>query len=87
MQIHPDDAAAHAVADGDVVDVRSMHGSVRAVTSLDTSLRRGVVSLPHGFVDTNVNGLTSSREAVDEQTGMVRLSGVPVSVHPTTAGV
>jgi hypothetical protein len=39
-----------------------------------------VVCLPHGFVSANVNALTSLAEGVDPLTGMVLLSGVPVSV-------
>jgi anaerobic selenocysteine-containing dehydrogenase len=87
LQIHPDDAARAGVGDGDEVEVRSAHGRVRARASLDLHMRVGVVSLPHGFVDTNVNALTSLSEQVDPLTGMVRLSGVPVTVAAVAAVV
>jgi len=48
----------------------------------DTTLRKGVVNVPHGWsYEMNVNRLTGSRE-VDNLTGMVRYSGLEVTLHP-----
>jgi len=82
LQMHPDDAAQAGVAAGDEAEIRSPVGHVVARVAVDDGMRSGVVSLPHGFVDTNVNALTSLRDDVDPLTGMVTLSGVRVTVTP-----
>jgi anaerobic selenocysteine-containing dehydrogenase len=79
--IHPDDGAAAGIVDGGAVTVRSAHGELTGVAKLDPAIRRGAVSVPHGHVDANVNALTN-KDDIDLVTGMVRYSGVPVSLHP-----
>jgi hypothetical protein len=54
---------------------------VTGVAKLDARIRPGVVSVPHGHEDANVNLLTDIRQ-VDPVTGMARYSGFQVSVHP-----
>jgi len=44
-------------------------------------MRRGAVSIPHGHHEANVNRLTN-KDDIDVVTGMVRYSGIPVSLHP-----
>ena len=44
-------------------------------------MRRGAVSVPHGHAGANVNLLTS-KDDIDVVTGIIRNSGVPVSLHP-----
>ena len=79
--IHPEDGAASGVVDGKPVTVRSAHGELTGVAKLDPAIRRGAVSVPHGHVEANVNALTD-KDDIDLITGMVRYSGVPVSLHP-----
>jgi anaerobic selenocysteine-containing dehydrogenase len=79
--INPDDGAAAGVVDGGAVTVRSAHGELTGVAKLDPGIRRGVVSVPHGHKEANVNELTD-KDDIDVVTGMVRYSGVPVSLHP-----
>jgi anaerobic selenocysteine-containing dehydrogenase len=83
--LNPEDAAALGVGDGQLVTVRTEAGEIRAKARLDAKVRTGVVSIPHGHVDANVNLLTSIRQ-VDPVTGMARYSGVPVSVEPVSVG-
>jgi anaerobic selenocysteine-containing dehydrogenase len=80
--LHPDDAAAVGVTSGQAVIVRSAHGELTGIAKVDTSIRRGAVSVPHGHADANVNMLTS-KDDIDLVTGMTRYSGVPVSLHAT----
>jgi anaerobic selenocysteine-containing dehydrogenase len=47
--LHPDDAAARGVADGDRVVVTSAIGSIEVPVEVSDELRPGVVSIPHGF--------------------------------------
>jgi anaerobic selenocysteine-containing dehydrogenase len=80
VRLHPADADAAGVADRDLVEVRSEHGTVVASVLVDPGVRSGVVSMTHGHRDASPGLLTSSREDVDPLTAMPRASGVPVSV-------
>lgn len=82
--LHPTDAASAGVIDGQQVIVRSARGEIVGTAQVDTSIRPGVVSVPHGHEHANVNYLTSTQE-VDPVTGMARYSGIQVSVHPIPA--
>jgi anaerobic selenocysteine-containing dehydrogenase len=82
--VHPDDATAAGVADGERVIVRSARGELVGIAKVDGSVRAGAVSVPHGHQDANVNVLTCKDE-IDLPTGMARYSGVPVTLHPASA--
>lgn len=79
LLMHPDDAGARGLLDGDTATVATPTGSCRAVVKVTDLIRRGVVSLPHGVASADVNRLTSSAE-IDHRNGMPRLSGYPVTV-------
>lgn len=79
--IHPDDGADAGVEDGTQVIVRSANGELTGVTKTDDSIRRGAVSISHGHHGANGNRLTS-KDDIDVVTGMVRYSGITVSLHP-----
>lgn len=80
--LHPNDAAAANIADGAHVIVRSKRGELVGVAKFEASIRPGVVSVPHGHERTaNVNLLTD-KDDIDVVTGMVRYSGIPVTLHP-----
>jgi anaerobic selenocysteine-containing dehydrogenase len=81
VMLHPRDAAAAGIADGQQVAVRSAHGELVGIAKVDASIRRGAVSVPHGHQGANVNRLTGKDE-IDLVTGMARYSGVPVTLHP-----
>jgi anaerobic selenocysteine-containing dehydrogenase len=96
LLVHPDDAADLGLADGAPATVASRVGSVTAPVELTDSIRRGVVSLPHGWghhvpgtrmrvaaehAGVNSNVLTDERE-VDPISGNAVLNGIPVSVTP-----
>jgi anaerobic selenocysteine-containing dehydrogenase len=78
--VHPADAAEHRIADGAAVEVRSRSGVLVGRARIDPQIRRGVVSVPHGFAQPNVNRLTSARDGVDPLTGMVLQSGIEVTL-------
>ncbi|MGE3324568.1 MAG: molybdopterin-dependent oxidoreductase [Acidimicrobiia bacterium] len=82
LLIHPDDADEHDLIEGEPAVVRSAHGETTAVTERSTAMRRGVVSIPHGFGTPEVNRLTSDTVGVDPLTGMPRFSGLAVTVRP-----
>ncbi|RLU03526.1 MAG: molybdopterin oxidoreductase family protein [Ketobacter sp.] len=49
LRIHPDDATSLALVNGSTVRCESAIGSIQVVAELDDSVRRGVVTLPHGY--------------------------------------
>lgn len=49
MRMHPDDAAALELYDGETALCTSERDNIEVVIEIDDSLRRGVVTLPHGY--------------------------------------
>ncbi|MGW5134317.1 molybdopterin oxidoreductase family protein [Streptomyces sp. NPDC004135] len=99
LHIHPEDAERLGVEDGAPVRVRGAGGEVTAPAEVTDAIRRGVVSLPHGWghdrpgtrlshasadPGVNVNQLLDGR-ALDPLSGNAVLNGVPVDVAPATA--
>lgn len=78
LLIHPDDANQHGVGNSDAVEI---NGTVVAKARLTADIRRGAVSLPHGFGSPNVCDLTSTRADVDPLTGMPLQTGIPVTLR------
>ncbi|MCP5142740.1 MAG: molybdopterin-dependent oxidoreductase [Gammaproteobacteria bacterium] len=70
VQMHPADAAARGIADGDWVKVRSPRGAVRFAAEVNDVMKEGVVHCFHGWNDANVNELT-------EHTHLDPISGFP----------
>ena len=69
LSIHPDDAAALGLGDGDRAICRSARGELTVTVKRSANIPRGVLSLPHGYgiqyagsepMGPNVNVLTSS---------------------------
>jgi anaerobic selenocysteine-containing dehydrogenase len=69
LLLHPPDAAARTLEDGDVVRVVNEHGEVRCPVSIAPSVRPGTVVLPKGLwrKDTR-NGLTATTLVPDSLT-------------------
>jgi len=56
--MHPTDAAARAIANGDMVRVLSVQGETRVPVSLSNDIVPGAVSLPEGlWVDLDAQGV------------------------------
>jgi anaerobic selenocysteine-containing dehydrogenase len=96
MHLHPDDAAALGLADGDAAVVRSRVGEIRVPVEVTDAIRPGVVSIPHGWghdlagtrlrvaqehAGVNSNVL-SDPELFDPISGNAVLNGIPVQVAP-----
>lgn len=92
--INPEDMAQRGIASGDWIVIRSDHGAIRVLAQADPDLRKGVVSISHGFgglpdehnyiengVSTNllINGQLN-RETIN---AMPRMSGIPVNIERT----
>jgi anaerobic selenocysteine-containing dehydrogenase len=71
LLMHPDDAAARALADGDAVRVFNALGEVRCNVQVGTWIRPGSVSLPKGLWRKHTaNGLTSNALSPDTLTDL-----------------
>jgi anaerobic selenocysteine-containing dehydrogenase len=90
--LNPADMAAKQVNDGDWVELTSDNATVRAIAESDETLRRGVVSLTHGFGDlpdetdyltdgVSTNLLISTDRDLQTINAMPRMSGIPVNVE------
>jgi anaerobic selenocysteine-containing dehydrogenase len=79
LLMHPDDAGARGMADGDTATVATLTGSCSAVVKVTDRIRPGVVSLPHAVASADVNRLSSATE-FDPRNGMPILSGFAVTV-------
>jgi anaerobic selenocysteine-containing dehydrogenase len=99
LHVHPDDAAANGLIDGELARVRSRAGSVEAVVEVTEDIMAGVVSLPHGWghdepgialsvarehAGTNSNVLADEL-VVDALSGNAVLNGIPVQLAPVPA--
>ncbi|HVL01001.1 MAG TPA: molybdopterin-dependent oxidoreductase [Dongiaceae bacterium] len=91
MRMHPDDAVELQVADGDRVLCASDRGAIEVVVEIDDSVRRGVVTLPHGYgmryqnsepLGPELNRLTSSAHC-DPFTRTPFHKYVPVHIEKT----
>jgi anaerobic selenocysteine-containing dehydrogenase len=61
IDIHPDDAAARGIGEGEVVRVFNEAGDVRVAARLTSQVRRGVVVIPKGLWRRHtLNGMTSN---------------------------
>jgi anaerobic selenocysteine-containing dehydrogenase len=49
LRIHPDDARALFLKNGDIAECRTARGALEVTVEIDDALRRGVVTLPHGY--------------------------------------
>ncbi|WP_326583890.1 molybdopterin oxidoreductase family protein [Streptomyces sp. NBC_00481] len=94
LHIHPDDASRLGLADGDAVRIKGAGGEVTAPVEVTDVVRRGVVSLPHGWghdrpgtrmshaaIDpgVNVNQLLDG-SLLDPLSGNAVLNGIPVDL-------
>ncbi len=60
VEIHPDDAAARGIADGDRVRLHNSLGEVRCRARVTADVRPGVVSLPKGLWSHNTESGTTA---------------------------
>ena len=95
--LHPDDLVSLGLAAGDVVEIASRHASILGVVEPAPELRRGIVSMAHGFGDaprhdsrlreigSNTGRLIDNETEYDPYTGIPRMSAIPVSIRPASA--
>ena len=92
--IHPDDAAARKLTDGDMVRVSTRIGAIELSAELSDEVMPGVVSVPHGWGHSvagtqlsiasrrpgvSVNNITDD-SFIDRLSGTAAFNGIPVEV-------
>jgi anaerobic selenocysteine-containing dehydrogenase len=98
-RIHPDDAAAQGIEDGDPCRITSPHGSIEIPAKLTDEITRGTIAVPHGWGHrggwttanaaggVNVNRLASSDpEDLERLAGMAFLNGIPIRLEAVGRG-
>ncbi len=89
--LHPDELARLGVVAGDMVSLTSDHGSIPAAVAPDTTLRRGIVSIAHGWGSlpgetiyerdgSNTGLLISTDRNLETINAQPRMSAVPVNI-------
>jgi anaerobic selenocysteine-containing dehydrogenase len=99
--LHPDDATERGLANGDRVRVASTVGAIEVPLEITDEMRRGVVSVPHGFghsrpgvgwrraaanAGASMNDITDTA-ILDSLTGNAAFNAVPVRVEAVTVPV
>ncbi len=63
------------------VELVRTYGEIVLTAKVDRGMRKGVCSIPHGHLHTNVNNLTNTDD-IDLLGGMALYSGVQIEVEP-----
>lgn len=88
--IHPDDMAEQGIEAGEAVEIESDYDCITTVAQPDVDMKRGVVSLVHGWGGpkeallqrgANFNALIDSRTNYGALTAMPRMSAIPVNIR------
>jgi anaerobic selenocysteine-containing dehydrogenase len=94
--MNPADMAAHALCEGDVVEIESGRASIRGVVATAPDVRRGCISMTHAWgaepgreddadplvAGANTGRLTAVDQNFDARTGIPRMSAIPVRIRP-----
>jgi anaerobic selenocysteine-containing dehydrogenase len=96
--MHPDDLSELGLRGGDLAEIRSARAAIIAVVEPDDGLRRGLVSITHGFGGlpgqdgdvrrdgSNVGRLLSAVDDLQPYTWQPLMSNIPVSVRAVESG-
>jgi anaerobic selenocysteine-containing dehydrogenase len=93
--MNPDDLDELGLSAGDVIEITSSHSSILGVVESEEAIRKGVVSMPHGFGDapgspadkdvhtfgSNTGRLSSVDRDFDPYSGIPLMSAIPVNVE------
>lgn len=89
--MNPQDLASLGIARGEAIEITSDHGSIRLLTEADETVRRGVVTVSHGFgglpeesdpmLGATPNRLISTDADIQTINAMPRMTAIPVDVR------
>lgn len=90
--MHSSDLAHLGISPGEVIEIRSRHGSIISIADVDDNMRPGVLSMCHGYGNgtgkdydprrdgANVNRLLNWDDDYDPYHGMPRMGALPIAV-------
>lgn len=102
LYMHPQDADNQGIKENDIVDVSSQSGTVRLPIKLSKDLKPGCVAMQHGWGHQHAKGLSVATslagvnvnilaadgpDYIEPVSGMVHLTGIPVTVKAATGQV
>ncbi|MCG8669942.1 MAG: molybdopterin-dependent oxidoreductase [Pseudomonadales bacterium] len=102
LYMHPSDAEFLKLKDNDVVDVKSDSGTIRVPLHLLKEIKPGSVALQHGWGHQHAKGLSVASnlaganvnilaadgpDNIEHISGMVHLTGIPVTVSKSTEAI
>jgi anaerobic selenocysteine-containing dehydrogenase len=79
--MNPADAERLGIADGQEITLTTPTGRATAPAAVTDAVMPGVVSMPHGWSDGNVNALVGA-DAIDPLSATSVLAGIPVACSP-----
>lgn len=68
-RMHPDDATARGLAEGDLATVESRHGRISLPVTVTEDIKPGVVAIPHGWGHDGSGGWTQANAAAHNDLG------------------
>jgi formate dehydrogenase major subunit len=78
IEIHPKDASALGVEDGEIVSVSSRRGSIEIAAKITDGIKQGVVFIPFHYAESPANVLTNF--ALDPQAKIPELKVCAVRI-------
>jgi formate dehydrogenase major subunit/formate dehydrogenase alpha subunit len=85
IELHPDDAVALGLNDGDTVTVSSRRGQIEATAMPSPRMQRGCVWMPFHFAESNTNRLTNDAGDARTGTGEYKVCAVKVGLSEVNA--
>jgi len=94
--MNPADMASHDIAAGDRIEVQSDNGTIEMIAHADETVRRGVLSISHGFGGipgtenylrdgVSPNMLISTDRDLQTINAMPRMTAIPINIRHITA--
>ncbi|WP_020109379.1 molybdopterin-dependent oxidoreductase [Nocardia sp. 348MFTsu5.1] len=68
-RMHPLDAQARDIAEGELISVRSRHGQIALPVMVTDDIKPGVVAIPHGWGHNGTGGWTQANTAAENDLG------------------
>lgn len=83
LYIHPDDAEARGLSDGDLARVHANDNAIEVPVKLDEHIMLGTVSVPHGWGHQSADGLQIANKTTGVNVNIIMPDG-PNSIEPTS---
>tara|TARA_R110002124_G_scaffold96190_3_gene240854 strand:+ start:3457 stop:5592 length:2136 start_codon:yes stop_codon:yes gene_type:complete len=76
--LHPDDMEQLGIEPGMEIELKNSVGSVRCPAAMDPALKRGIVSVSHGWSGNRLNPFEATNALVDDEREIETINAMPV---------